>query len=133
MASREYFIKLWLPKMPVMRWIVVGVATTVLDYLIFLFVYRNINSVLIANLISGIIATSTNYYFHHNWTFNSSRAHSSTGPRYFLSLAFWWVSSTLFIKWLVELGIRVEFAKLTPTFVLLPINYLILNKLVFKK
>jgi putative flippase GtrA len=119
--------------LPILRWILVGALTTGLDYLTFLIVFRNLSSVFIANLISGIFATSINYYFHHSWTFNSSLSHSSTGPRYFFSLTFWWISSTFLINWLVVMGIRVEFAKLAPVLILLPINYLILKKLVFKK
>ena len=116
-----------------LRWITVGIVTTGIDYIVFLIIYKNLNSVFTANLLSSLVATSINYYSHHIWTFESSQRHSSTGPRYFLSLAFWWISSTFLIKWLIDVGINVEFAKLAPTFILLPINFLVLNKLVFKK
>jgi putative flippase GtrA len=52
-----------------LRWVLVGVTTTLIDYLIFITVYGAINSVFIANLISASIATSLNYFTHHRWTF----------------------------------------------------------------
>ncbi len=111
----------------------VGVLTTGVDYVFFLIFYKNLNSVFLANLLSGVIATSVNYFSHHKWTFKSASSHSSSGPRYFTSLAFWWICSTFLIEWLIESGMNVELAKLVPTFILLPLNYLVLNRLVFRK
>ena len=117
---------------PFFRWALVGVFSTGTDYVLFLFFYKNFQSVLIANLFSSIIATSVNYFLHHRWTFDSNQHHSRTGPKYFASLAFWWIVSTVLIEWLIRWGINVEFAKLAPTIILLPLNYFVLNKIVFK-
>lgn len=130
--------KMRLPNFPLLKgslikWGIVGFITTGFDYILFLAFYKNLDSVYISNLLSGVLATSMNYFAHHRWTFGSSRAHSSSGPRYFLSLAFWWFLSTFLIKFLIDSGIKPEIAKITPTFLLLPLNYLILNKVVFKK
>ena len=117
---------------PFFRWATVGIFSTGADYVFFLFFYMNFQSVLVANLLSSIIATSVNYFLHHRWTFDSNQNHSRTGPKYFASLAFWWIISTVLIEWLIRWGINVEFAKLAPTIILLPFNYFVLNKIVFK-
>ena len=116
----------------VFRWAFVGVFSTVTDYVLFLIFYKNFHSVIIANLLSSIIATSVNYSLHHRWTFDSNQPYSRTGPKYFASLAFWWIVSTILIEWLIRWGVNVEFSKLAPAIILLPLNYFILNKIVFK-
>ena len=70
------------------RWVLVGVTTTVIDYLIFITVYGSINSVFIANLISASIATSLNYFTHHRWTFKSDQNHSRSGVKYLVCLLY---------------------------------------------
>ncbi len=115
------------------RWIVVGFATTATDYLIFISLYGPIDSVVIANFISAFVATSLNYYSHHRWTFKSEQDHSKSGIRYFINLVFWWVVSTLLIKGLIEIDFDPRIAKLIPILIIAPINYFVLNHLVFKK
>jgi putative flippase GtrA len=78
-----------------LRWLLVGLFTTATDYLIFISLYSPIDSVVIANFISGFVSTSINYYTRHRWTFKSEQEHSKSGSRYFLNLIFWWVVSTL--------------------------------------
>jgi len=116
-----------------LRWALVGISTTGLDYILFILLYAQINSVYLANLISASVATSINYYTHHRWTFKSGESHSHSGFKYLLNLLFWWLVSTSLIKLLVELGIDPRAAKLAPLFLIVPINYFVLNKLVFKK
>ena len=115
------------------RWVLVGVTTTVIDYLIFITVYGSINSVFIANLISASIATSLNYFTHHWWTFKSDQNHSRSGVKYLVNLTFWWLVSTSIIKTLIVLSIDPKIAKLVPILLIAPINYFVLNKIVFKK
>ena len=50
-----------------------------------------------------------------------------------LNLAFWWIISTSIIKILIVLGIDAKVAKLFPIIFIAPINYFVLNKIVFKK
>jgi putative flippase GtrA len=116
-----------------LRWILVGFFTTATDYLIFISLYGPIDSVVISNFISGFVATSINYYTHHRWTFKSEQDHSKSGVRYLLNLIFWWVVSTLTIKALIVLEIDPKIAKLLPILVIAPINYFVLNHIVFKK
>ena len=116
-----------------LRWMLVGLFTTATDYLIFISLYGPINSVVVSNFISGFVSTSINYYTHHRWTFKSDQEHSKSGSRYLLNLIFWWVVSTLTIKALIVLEIDPKIAKLLPILVIAPINYFVLNHIVFKK
>jgi hypothetical protein len=50
-----------------------------------------------------------------------------------LNLTFWWLVSTSIIKTLVVLGFDPRLAKLIPLFLIVPVNYFVLNNLVFKK
>ena len=116
-----------------LRWGTVGILTTALDYLLFVNLYGPINSVFIANLISASIATSINYFTHHRWTFKTDQNHSKSGAKYLLNLSFWWLVSTSIIKVLVELDIDPKIAKLVPLVLIVPINYFVLNFIVFKR
>jgi putative flippase GtrA len=116
-----------------LRWMMVGIFTTATDYLIFVSLYGPIDSVVISNFISGLVSTSINYFTHHRWTFKSEQDHSKSGSRYLLNLIFWWVVSTLTIKALIVLEIDPKIAKLLPILVIAPINYFVLNHIVFKK
>jgi putative flippase GtrA len=116
-----------------LRWIAVGASTTLIDYLIFITLYEPINSVFVANLFSASVSTSINYYAHHRWTFKSDQNHSRSGSKYILNLIFWWLVSTSIIKALIVLDIDPRIAKLVPLLFIAPINYFVLNKIVFKK
>ena len=116
-----------------LRWGIVGILTTVLDYLLFVNLFGPVNSVFIANLISASIATSINYFTHHRWTFKTNQNHSNSGAKYLLNLIFWWLVSTSVIKVLIELDIDPKVAKLAPLVLIVPVNYFVLNYLVFKK
>jgi len=116
-----------------LRWGTVGIFTTTVDYLLFINLYDLINSVFIANLISTAVATSINYFTHYRWTFKSEQNHSRSGIKYLLILTFWWLVSTSIIKVLVVLNIDPKIAKLVPLIVIVPVNYFVLNYLVFKK
>jgi hypothetical protein len=115
------------------RWSLVGITTTAIDYFLFISLYGPINSVFLANLISASVATSINYLTHHRWTFRSDQNHSRSGAKYLLNLIFWWLVSTSIIKTLVVVGFDPRFAKLFPLILIVPVNYFVLNHLVFKK
>ena len=116
-----------------LRWGTVGILTTTLDYLLFVNLFGPTNSVFLANLISASIATSINYFTHHRWTFKTNQNHSKSGARYLLNLTFWWLVSTSIIKALVVLEIDPKVAKLAPLVLIVPINYFVLNFIVFKR
>jgi len=133
-------MKIWLEALKdkyfepsMLRWAVVGIFTTVIDYLLFISLYGPINSVFFVNLISVSIATSLNYYIHHRWTFKSEQNHSQSGFKYILNLTFWWFASTSIIQSLILVNIDPRIAKLAPLVFIAPINYFVLNKLVFRK
>jgi putative flippase GtrA len=133
MKSRAKVIKDKYFDWSMLRWVIVGISTTATDYIIFISLYGPINSVVIANFISAFVSTSLNYYSHHKWTFKSKQDHSKSGVRYFINLVFWWVISTLLIKGLIEIDVDPKIAKLIPILIIAPINYFVLNHLVFKK
>ena len=116
-----------------LRWVAVGASTTLFDYLMFIALYGPINSVFVANLFSASLSTSINYYAHHQWTFKSDQNHSRSGFKYILNLIFWWLISTSIIKALIVLDTDPRIAKLVPILIIAPINYFVLNKIVFKK
>jgi putative flippase GtrA len=116
-----------------LRWVLVGLTTTVIDYFIFITLYGPMNSVFAVNLISSAVATSLNYFTHHRWTFKSDQNHSRSGVKYLVNLAFWWLISTSIIKALIVLSVDPKLAKLVPILLIAPINYFVLNKIVFNK
>lgn len=115
------------------RWGLVGITTTLVDYFLFIFLYGLISSVFLANLISASVATCINYLTHHRWTFKSKQNHSRSGFKYLLNLIFWWLVSTSIIKILLVSGFDPKIAKLVPLALIVPVNYFVLNYLVFKK
>jgi putative flippase GtrA len=115
------------------RWGLVGMSTTLVDYILFISIYGPINSVFLANLISTSVATSINYLTHHRWTFKSEQNYSKSGFKYLLNLTFWWLVSTSIIKLLLVSGLDPKIAKLVPLVLIVPVNYFVLNYLVFKK
>lgn len=117
----------------IVRWAIVGVLTNLVDFLLFIYLYKTFGSVFIANLISASIATSINYFTHHRWTFKTNQNHSKSGTKYLLNLIFWWLVSTSVIKALVELDVDPKVAKLVPLVLIVPINYFVLNFIVFKR
>ena len=115
------------------RWGLVGTSTFVFDYVLFIYLFENLNSVFFANMVSTSIATAANYLAHHSWTFKSSQNHSSSGTRYIVNHFFWWLVSSTIIKSLILLNVDPKVAKITSVIIIAPINFFILKKLVFKK
>jgi putative flippase GtrA len=116
-----------------LRWGSVGATTFVIDYLLFIFLFGITKSVVLSNLISTSIATFFNYYTHHRWTFKSDQTHAKSTLKYLLNLVFWWFISTSIIKLLVVSNIDPKLAKIAPFIFIVPINFFVLNKIVFKK
>jgi putative flippase GtrA len=116
-----------------LRWAAVGITTTAIDYILFITLFGPIDSVFISNLFAAVVATSFNYLTHHRWTFKSNQQHSRSGIKYIMNLIFWWLISSSIIKTLVEAGVDPRVAKLVPFVFIVPVNYFVLNKIVFKK
>jgi putative flippase GtrA len=120
-------------KKSMLRWSAVGILTNAIDYVLFIFLYGAIDSVFLANLISASLATFINYFSHHRWSFRSNQTYSNSGTKYVINLIFWWLVSTSIIKSLVVLNVDPKIAKLVPFLLIVPINYFVLNYIVFKK
>ena len=115
------------------RWALVGVTTTIIDYVIFISVYLVITSVLIANFIAGLISISFNYSAHYFWSFKSRADHTKTGMKYLINLITFWSLNTLLLKALITAGLDPKLAKLTPIPIIAPLSFITLRYFVFKR
>jgi putative flippase GtrA len=115
------------------RWALVGITTTVIDYLIFISMYSVITSVLIANFCAGLFSITFNYFVHYFWSFKSQADHSKSGIKYLLNLIVFWSAGTLLLKVLITAGIDPKIAKLIPIPFIAPLSFLSLKFFVFKK
>jgi putative flippase GtrA len=115
------------------RWALVGITTTVIDYLIFISMYSVITSVLIANFFAGLFSITFNYIAHYFWSFKSQADHSKSGIKYLLNLVIFWSAGTLLLKVLITAGIDPKIAKLIPIPFIAPLSFLSLKFYVFKK
>ena len=115
------------------RWALVGITTTVIDYLIFISMYSVITSVLIANFCAGLFSITFNYLAHYFWSFKSQADHSKSGLKYLLNLIIFWSAGTLLLQVLITAGIDPKLAKLIPIPFIAPLSFLSLKFFVFKK
>ena len=115
------------------RWGLVGTLTAVIDYIIFLFLYSLLPSVLFANFFSGLVSLTFNYLSHYFWSFKSVSDHKQSGARFLINLVVIWSLGTVFLKVLISSGIDPHIAKIIPVLVSAPLSYLSLNYFVFKK
>ncbi len=115
------------------RWALVGITTTVIDYLIFISMYSVITSVLIANFCAGLFSITFNYLAHYFWSFKSQADHSKSGVKYFVNLVIFWTAGTLLLKVLITSGMDPKLAKLIPIPFIAPLSFLSLKFYVFKK
>jgi putative flippase GtrA len=123
---KKYFNKSWF------RWVVIGVTTFSIDYILFLSLYKATNSVVISNFFSAGLATLLNYILNYNWSFHSEKIKVKSSIKYFLNLIFWWVISTTIIATLIRYKVSPEIAKVAPMIFIVPVNYFILKLFVFK-
>ena len=122
----RYFYKSWF------RWVVIGVTTFSIDYILFLSLYKISNSVVISNFFSAGLATLLNYILNYNWSFHSEKIKVKSSIKYFLNLIFWWVISTTIIATLIRYKVSPEMAKIAPMILIVPVNYFILKLFVFR-
>ena len=115
------------------RWALVGITTTVIDYLIFISMYSVITSVLIANFCAGLFSITFNYLAHYFWSFKSQADHSKSGIKYLVNLVIFWTAGTLLLKVLITSGMDPKLAKLIPIPFIAPLSFLSLKFYVFKK
>ena len=115
------------------RWALVGVTTTVIDYILFISIYSVISSVLIANFFAGLVSLSFNYSAHYFWSFKSHTDHSTAALKYLINLITFWSISTLLLKILITSGFDPKIAKLMPIPIIAPLSFISLRFFVFKK
>jgi len=115
------------------RWALVGVTTTVIDYIIFISIYSVIISVLVANFFAGLVSIGFNYSAHYFWSFKSQTDHTKAGLKYLINLITFWSMSTLFLKILITAGLDPKIAKLMPIPIIAPLSFISLRFFVFKK
>ena len=118
---------------PLWRWALVGVTTTVIDYVIFISIYSVITSVLVANFFDGLVSISFNYSAHYFWSFKSQTDHTKAGLKYLINLITFWSISTLLLKILITAGLDPKIAKLMPIPIIAPLSFISLRFFVFKK
>jgi putative flippase GtrA len=118
---------------PLWRWVLVGVTTTVIDYVIFISIYSVITSVLVANFFAGLVSIGFNYSAHYFWSFKSQTDHTKAGLKYLINLITFWSISTLFLKILITAGLDPKIAKLMPIPIIAPLSFISLRFFVFKK
>jgi len=116
-----------------LRWAIVGIATTIIDYLIFISMYSVITSVLVANFLAGLFSITFNYIAHYFWSFKSEVDHGKSGIKYLVNLIIFWSLGTLLLKGLITAGIDPKVAKLIPIPLIAPLSFLSLKFFVFKK
>ena len=122
----RYFNKSWY------RWVLIGVSTFSIDYILFLSLYKISNSVVISNFFSAGLATLLNYILNYNWSFHSEKIKVKSSIKYFLNLIFWWLISTTIIALLIIYKVSPEIAKIAPMIFIVPVNYFILKLFVFR-
>ena len=115
------------------RWALVGVATAVIDYIIFISIYSVITSVLVANFFAGLVSIGFNYSAHYFWSFKSQTDHTKAGLKYLINLITFWSISTLLLKILITSGFEPKIAKLMPIPMIAPLSFMSLRFFVFKK
>ena len=116
-----------------LRWALVGVTTTVIDYAIFVSIYSVITSVLVANFFAGLVSIGFNYSAHYFWSFKSQTDHTKAGLKYLINLITFWSISTLLLKILITSGLDPKIAKLMPIPIIAPLSFISLRFFVFKK
>jgi putative flippase GtrA len=116
-----------------LRWALVGVTTTLIDYILFVSMYPVVLSVLVANFFAGLISLSFNYSAHYFWSFKSQTEHTKAGLKYLINLVTFWSINTLLLKILITSGFDPKIAKLIPIPIIAPLSFISLRFFVFSK
>ena len=115
------------------RWALVGISTSIIDYIIFILLYSAITSVLAANFFAGLVSIGFNYSAQYFWSFKSQTDHTKSGLKYLINLITFWSISTLLLKILITSGVDPKIAKLIPIPIIAPLSFISLRCFVFKK
>ena len=117
---------------PVVKWLIVGGATAVVDVVAFALVNGAGAPIPVANAISTAVGMIFNYLVHRAWTFrDSSSSTASTAWRYVVQYALTWALTTALI-YLLVLVVPAWLAKALSIALTAPIGYLLLRFWVFR-
>ena len=115
------------------RWFLVGSATFVIDTSIFVTAFHITNQAIPSNLLSGVIATSFNYFSHYHWSFASDRKHRQSTILYLNLFFIFLFLGTSVLNFLINQGVMPLFAKVGTAAFTAPISFFIMKFVTFRR
>ena len=115
------------------RWFLVGSATFVIDTSIFVTAFHITNQAILSNLLSGVIATTFNYFSHYHWSFASDRKHRQSTILYLIFFFIFLFLGTSVLNFLINRGVSPFFAKVGTAGLIAPISFLIMKFVTFRR
>jgi putative flippase GtrA len=112
-------------------WLLVGITTLAMDYLVFLVIYSISGSIISSNLASIVISSFYNFMFHRIFTFKTLGSFKEQALKYVLYQLTIWFVSTILIAFLHKLAVSISFAKILPLFLIAPVNFYVLKKWIY--
>jgi len=113
------------------RYILVGIATALVDYLAFTTIFLLSGNYLVAENLKLPFMLGFNYIAHRLFTFNSSRKIRTESAKYVLVNILIFIVSNLSLVVLVNVLVNVQIAKLAQLIVMPTFTYLLLNRFVY--
>ena len=115
------------------RWFLVGSATFVIDTSIFVTAFHFTKEAIPSNLLSGVIATTFNYFSHYHWSFASDRKHRQSTILYLTFFFIFLFLGTSILNFLINGGVPAFFAKVGTAAFTAPISFFIMKFITFRK
>ena len=115
------------------RWFLVGSATFVIDTSIFVTAFHITNQTIPSNLLSGVIATTFNYFSHYHWSFASNRNHRQSTILYLTFFFIFLFLGTSILNFLINQGVMPLFAKVGTAAFTAPISFFIMKFVTFRR
>lgn len=116
-----------------MRWFLVGSATFVIDTSFFLVLFHATGTTVISNVVSGIVATTFNYFSHYHWSFASDRTHRQSTLFYLFFFVVFLVIGTSVLNFMIDRGILPLYAKIGTAALTAPMSFTIMKFITFKR
>ena len=115
-----------------LKWIGVGLTSTLIDFLTFGLAYRLTALVVISNFLAALLSISFNYISNYFFTFNPSNSHRKAVIRYLLFQIITFVLTTWILNNLIKYGYPVFFSKMIIMSILIPISFSIQKFYIYK-
>ena len=115
------------------RWFLVGSATFVIDTSIFVTAFHITNQTIPSNLLSGVIATTFNYFSHYHWSFASNRNHRQSTILYLTFFFIFLFLGTSVLNFLINQSVSPLFAKVGTAGTIAPISFFIMKFVTFRR